>query len=64
MWIIFLYSSKICIFGDLLVLILIVLNMSKSISQVPIAINEPVRTYAPGSSEVQSLIATYKKMWS
>ncbi len=37
--------------------------MSKAISQVPYAINEPVRTYEPGSPEVKSLIATYKKMW-
>ncbi|MFN3021747.1 L-glutamate gamma-semialdehyde dehydrogenase [Chryseobacterium sp. TY3] len=38
--------------------------MSKAISQVPIAINEPVNSYEPGSSEVKSLIATYKKMWA
>ena len=37
--------------------------MSKAISQVPYAVNEPVRTYEPGSAEVNSLIATYKKMW-
>ncbi|MBP7173517.1 MAG: L-glutamate gamma-semialdehyde dehydrogenase [Cloacibacterium sp.] len=37
--------------------------MSKAISQVPFAQNEPVRSYAPGSPEVKSLIATYKKMW-
>lgn len=37
--------------------------MSKAISQVPIAINEPVKSYAPGSAEVKSLISTYKKMW-
>ncbi|MDQ0476060.1 L-glutamate gamma-semialdehyde dehydrogenase [Chryseobacterium sp. MDT2-18] len=37
--------------------------MSKAISQVPFAVNEPVRTYEPGSEEVKSLIATYKKMW-
>ena len=37
--------------------------MSKAISQVPFAINEPVRTYEPGSVEVKSLISTYKKMW-
>lgn len=37
--------------------------MSKAISQVPFAINEAVRTYEPGSEEVKSLIATYKKMW-
>lgn len=37
--------------------------MSKAISQVPYAVNEPVRTYEPGSAEVNSLISTYKKMW-
>ena len=37
--------------------------MSKAISQVPFAINEPVRSYEPGSEDVKSLIATYKKMW-
>ncbi len=38
--------------------------MSKAISQVPFAVNEPVRTYEPGSAEVKSLISTYKKMWA
>ncbi|MBT0549820.1 L-glutamate gamma-semialdehyde dehydrogenase [Riemerella anatipestifer] len=38
--------------------------MSKAISQVPFVTNEPVRAYAPGSDEVNSLIATYKKMWA
>ncbi|PIE50875.1 MAG: 1-pyrroline-5-carboxylate dehydrogenase [Flavobacteriales bacterium] len=37
--------------------------MSKAISQVPFAVNEPVRAYEPNSPEVNSLIATYKKMW-
>lgn len=37
--------------------------MSKAISMVPFAVNEPVRSYEPGSPEVKSLIATYKKMW-
>ena len=38
--------------------------MSKAISQVPLAVNEPVNSYEPGSPEVKSLIATYKKMWA
>lgn len=38
--------------------------MSKSISQVPVAINEPVRGYEPGSKDVKDLINTYKKMWA
>lgn len=37
--------------------------MSKAISQVPFAVNETVRSYEPGSEEVKSLIATYKRMW-
>lgn len=37
--------------------------MSLAISQVPTPKNEPVRSYAPGSSEIKSLISTYKKMW-
>ena len=37
--------------------------MSKAISQVPVTYNEPVRTYEPGSKEVESLIGTYKKMY-
>lgn len=37
--------------------------MSKAISQVPFAVNEPVKSYEPGSSDVKSLISTYKKMW-
>lgn len=37
--------------------------MSKAISIVPVAVNEPVRSYAPGSEEVKSLISTYKEMW-
>jgi 1-pyrroline-5-carboxylate dehydrogenase len=39
-------------------------NMSKAISQVPLAVNEPVNSYEPGSPEVKSLIDTYKKMWA
>ncbi len=35
--------------------------MSKAISQVPLAVNEPVNSYEPGSPEVKSLISTYKK---
>ncbi|MGN7863080.1 L-glutamate gamma-semialdehyde dehydrogenase [Chryseobacterium sp. 22458] len=38
--------------------------MSKAISQVPLAVNEPVNSYEPGSPEVKSLISTYKKMWA
>ena len=37
--------------------------MSLAISQVPHPKNEPVRSYAPGSAEIKSLISTYKKMW-
>lgn len=37
--------------------------MTKAISDVPVVLNEPVRTYEPGSYEVNNLISTYKKMW-
>lgn len=37
--------------------------MSKALSQVPFVHNEPVKVYAPGSPEVNSLISTYKKMY-
>lgn len=37
--------------------------MSKAISRVPAIANEPVKSYAPGSDEVKSLSATYKKLW-
>lgn len=38
--------------------------MIKAISQVPFPENEPVKDYAPGTSEVKSLIDTYKKMYT
>lgn len=37
--------------------------MSNSISTVPIAVNEPVKSYAAGSPERESLLAAYKKMY-
>lgn len=37
--------------------------MSLAISKTPSPKNEPVRSYAPGSNEIKSLLATYKKMW-
>lgn len=36
--------------------------MPKGIYHVPVAKNEPVRAYAPGSKEKESLLATYRKM--
>ena len=38
--------------------------MSNAFFKTPIAINEPVKAYAPGSAERNSLIQTYKDMWS
>jgi 1-pyrroline-5-carboxylate dehydrogenase len=38
--------------------------MANSISTVPVAINEPVRAYASGSKERESLIQTYKNMYA
>ncbi|SMC50958.1 L-glutamate gamma-semialdehyde dehydrogenase [Moheibacter sediminis] len=37
--------------------------MPKGIYQVPFVGNEPVKSYAPGSSERKELLATYKKMY-
>lgn len=37
--------------------------MSNSISTVPVAVNEPVKSYASGSAERESLLAAYKKMY-
>jgi len=37
--------------------------MPNSIVQVPVATNEPVHAYAPGSKERESLLSTYKKMY-
>lgn len=37
--------------------------MSISISKVPVAINEPVKSYAPGSPEREELIGMYQKMY-
>ena len=38
--------------------------MSNALFQVPVAINEPVKGYAPGSAEHISLIAKYKEMYN
>ena len=36
--------------------------MSKGIYNVPVASNEPVKSYAPGSPELEELMSTYKAM--
>ncbi|MFT6245665.1 MAG: 1-pyrroline-5-carboxylate dehydrogenase [Salibacteraceae bacterium] len=38
--------------------------MSNALNKVPAAVNEPVRAYAPGTSEHTSLINTYKSMYN
>lgn len=38
--------------------------MGKGFFQVPPAINEPVKSYEPGSPEREEVLATYKKMYS
>lgn len=38
--------------------------MTRGFFNVPTAINEPVKGYAPGSSEREELLATYKKMYA
>ena len=38
--------------------------MSNALNKVPAAVNEPVRAYAPGTSEHTNLIDTYKKVYN
>ena len=38
--------------------------MSNAFFQVPVAVNEPVRAYAPGSSERSSLLEKYKELYN
>ena len=38
--------------------------MSNSISTVPVAVNEPVKAYASGSPERESLLSTYNQMYN
>ena len=38
--------------------------MPKGFFQVPKAVNEPVKSYAPNSPEKVAVLAAYKKMWS
>lgn len=38
--------------------------MPKGFFHVPKAVNEPVKSYAPGSPEKESVLAAYRKMWS
>ena len=38
--------------------------MGRGFFNVPIAVNEPVKGYAPGSPEREELLATYKKMYA
>lgn len=37
--------------------------MSNAIFRVPVAVNEPVKPYVPGSDEQKSLLAEYKRMY-
>ena len=37
--------------------------MGKGVFQVPIAVNEPVKTYAPGTPERDAVLKTYKEMY-
>ena len=38
--------------------------MSNAFYKVPVALNEPVKSYAPGSPEKQSLISKYKELYA
>ena len=37
--------------------------MSKGVFNVPVATNEPVKSYEPGSTEREELLSTYQKMF-
>src|SRR5690606_21194458 len=37
--------------------------MGKGVFQVPQAINEPIKSYAPGTPERTEVLETYKKLW-
>lgn len=39
-------------------------NMSKGFFNVPKAVNEPVKSYAPGTPEREQVLAAYKKLWN
>jgi 1-pyrroline-5-carboxylate dehydrogenase len=38
--------------------------MLKGFFKVPAAVNEPVKSYAPGSPEKEAVLAAYKEMWN
>ncbi len=38
--------------------------MGKGFFNVPIAVNEPVKSYAPGSPEREAVLAAYNEMWN
>lgn len=40
------------------------IDMSNALFKVPVAVNEPVRAYAPGSSDHKNLIDKYKEMYN
>lgn len=37
--------------------------MGKGFFQVPTAVNEPIKTYAPGTPEREEVLKTYKEMY-
>lgn len=38
--------------------------MGKGFFQVPVAVNEPIKSYAPGTPERDSVLAAYKQLWN
>lgn len=38
--------------------------MGKGFFNVPVAVNEPVKGYAPGSPEREAVLAAYKEMYN
>lgn len=38
--------------------------MGKGFFKVPVAVNEPIKTYAPGTVEREQVLAAYKQLWN
>ena len=38
--------------------------MGKGFFHVPVAVNEPVKSYAPGTPEREEVLLTYKDLWN
>ena len=38
--------------------------MGKGFFKVPVAVNEPIKSYAPGTVERDQVLAAYKELWN